>query len=289
MANNVDSCLRGRSVSDLQPPQTPLVVLAADEDLNTAYQKLTDAHIRSAPVYSEEKKAYVGFVGLRDIVSILLFLCGKGEELGLRWPEDNRALSFADISGKHPFMPIPTDASLLELAQKVAVGLEHLPIVDSNGNLVRIVSRKDLIKWLNNNIDQDSDLKNFFNQPVSKLPSSSLSELVSVNGEESILHGLALLHKHGIWGLPVLENGKLIGNLSVSDFSQVLEFCERPAKEFVQVMQSGPIVCSTTDTLRDVIRLFAAHEIQRVYVADEELRPLGIVSSRDIFKALLPA
>merc|ERR1711988_1336532 len=85
----------------------------------------------------------------------------------------------------------------------------------------------------------------------------------SVNGEESILHGLALLHKHGIWGLPVLENGKLIGNLSVSDFSQVLEFCERPAKEFVQVSSHSSglpflLLFFSSSLLRSFLFLFSS-------------------------------
>lgn len=95
----------------------------------------------------------------------------------------------------------------------------------------------------------------------------------------------------GVHSFPIIdETGKLIGNLSPSDLrfmtKSKLKSILLPVMEFLKVMHDGkapePIVCKPNDSTKSVLVKALASKIHRVWVVDEENRPLGVVSFSDI-------
>lgn len=82
-----------------------------------------------------------------------------------------------------------------------------LPVVE-DGRVVGIISERDLIY---KGAEHGADVINW---PISMVMSSPA---ITVTSDTSILQGLALMTKRRIRHLPVVENGKLIGFVSIGD------------------------------------------------------------------------
>ena len=83
--------------------------------------------------------------------------------------------------------------------------------------------------------------------------------------------------------LRILTTGKKFRLLDISSLqlvqkSRALEANARPA-----------VVCvRTTTTLAEIVKRLAATGLHRVYVLDENEKPIGVISLRDLIRYLLP-
>ncbi len=99
--------------------------------------------------------------------------------------------------------------------------------------------------------------------------------------------------------LLVIEDGTLYGVVSDRDLLRALSpyigsTVETPRdaatlnKRVHQVMTRKPITLAPDAELADAIALFLAHPVSCLPVVDAKRRPLGIVSWRDVVRALAP-
>lgn len=81
--------------------------------------------------------------------------------------------------------------------------IRHIPIVDGD-NLVGMVSQRDLL---------------LFHEHVD-IPLSDImqKELITIGPEHNIRNAALMLQKHKIGSLPVLEEGRLVGIVTDTDF-----------------------------------------------------------------------
>jgi len=97
--------------------------------------------------------------------------------------------------------------------------------------------------------------------------------------------------------LLVVENKKLLGVVSDRDLLKALSpnigtAAERPKdsatlnKKVHQIMSRKPIAINQEHSVHQVIDIFEAHNISCVPVVDNYNTPVGIVSWRDLFKAI---
>jgi acetoin utilization protein AcuB len=95
----------------------------------------------------------------------------------------------------------------------------------------------------------------------------------------------------------VVEEGKLFGVVSDRDLLRALspfvgstvETARDAAtlnKRVHQVMTRKPITLRQNAEVIDAVRLFLAHAISCIPIVDDEFRPVGIVSWRDVLKSL---
>jgi acetoin utilization protein AcuB len=59
-------------------------------------------------------------------------------------------------------------------------------------------------------------------------------------------------------------------------------------KRVHQIMSRHPITLHPESSIADAVRLFLAHRISCIPVVDEEFKPVGIVSWRDVLKTMVP-
>lgn len=107
-----------------------------------------------------------------------------------------------------------------------------------------------------------------------------------------------LFRKHGIHHLPVVENGRLKGMVSFSDYLKIIRELFGGAHEARkndqikhaitahEIMTKNLHSLSPTDTLGDAIRLFKANRFHSIPVVQGEQRLTGIVTTFDMLEAL---
>ena len=97
--------------------------------------------------------------------------------------------------------------------------------------------------------------------------------------------------------LVVDDNNKLVGVVSDRDILKAISpnigsAAEKPQdlatlnKKVHQVMSRQPICLKATDRVRKVVETFDDNRISCIPIVNEEQKPVGIVSWRDIIKAL---
>jgi len=103
------------------------------------------------------------------------------------------------------------------------------PVVDNEGNLVGIVSVKDLIEAISVLIKtrlsakEIKDLRGKFNW----VEGFMTADVITADAESDILDVFELMVKEHIHRVPIMENGKMVGILSASDaYRTLLRFLE---------------------------------------------------------------
>lgn len=99
--------------------------------------------------------------------------------------------------------------------------------------------------------------------------------------------------------LLVLDEGKLFGVVSDRDLlkaispnlgTMVITYRDLVTlnKRVHQIMTRKPITLKADDSISDAAALFNTHRISCLPVVDDDFRPVGIVSWRDLIKTMLP-
>ncbi len=121
-----------------------------------------------------------------------------------------------------PAKSIARDAHLLDAALTLrSTGFRHLPIVDGD-RLVGIISDRDvqrLAPSLLSNITQDEYNAVFENTPLERVMTR---DPLTVTPTTPLHKAAAILHGRKLGCLPVVEDGRLVGILTVTDLLGVL-------------------------------------------------------------------
>ena len=119
--------------------------------------------------------------------------------------------------------------------------------------------------------------------------------IVSIDADAPIRKAKEIFNKKGFHHLLVLENEKLFGVISDRDLLKAISpNVDSPAatekdlatlnKKAHQIMSRNPICLYEHDTAKDAVLLFNAHKISCIPVINEERKPVGIVTWRDIIR-----
>jgi len=128
--------------------------------------------------------------------------------------------------------------------------------------------------------------------------------VVRIHKDDKVLEAFKDIAHWKITGIAVLAKGDvLVGNISSSDLKAIvtptgaLDFAPlyMSAENFIQLCRTrspartGVVVAVREyDTISTVLRVMAQSKIHRVYVVDAEGRLSGVVSARDVLRALCP-
>ncbi|MBM4269938.1 MAG: IMP dehydrogenase [Deltaproteobacteria bacterium] len=119
---------------------------------------------------------------------------------------------------------------------------------------------------------------------VKKYESGMVADPLTVAPDQTLAEALATMQKARISGLPVTENGKLVGILTNRD----LRFERRLDRPVREVMTRENLVTAKPGvTLDEATRRLHEHRIEKLLVVDDERRLLGLITVKDIDKATL--
>lgn len=102
-------------------------------------------------------------------------------------------------------------------------------------------------------------------------------------------------------GLPIVDaDGRLVANLSATDI-RYLDFVSLPAVlktvsgnvvEFLGASRSGrpvaPLCVRRTDSFSTAVMVLVSASLHRVYIVDDDCRPVGVFTLTDALRAFAP-
>lgn len=108
-------------------------------------------------------------------------------------------------------MPIPSDATLVEAARQMRVsGVGGLPVEDTEGKIMGIVTERDIIVRA---LAEGRDAR------AGRVREVATVEPVICAPEDRIDTALSLMRMHEVQHLPVVEDGELVGMISLADIA----------------------------------------------------------------------
>jgi len=124
------------------------------------------------------------------------------------------------------------------------------------------------------------------------------SRIVTVEMEDTLSTVKEIFDNLKFHHLLVIDSGKLIGVVSdrdllksISPFIGTMSETDRDEatlnKKVYHVMTRKPVTLRPHDPIGDAVELFNKQRISCVPIVDEEFRPVGILTWRDILKAIV--
>lgn len=89
--------------------------------------------------------------------------------------------------------------------------LHHLPVVDAGGKVVGMLTQRDLQLAARHFLEAEVEVEEVMHTPV-----------VTVGPEDPLASAARLMITHRIGGLPVLEDGRMVGVLTETDLFRAL-------------------------------------------------------------------
>jgi acetoin utilization protein AcuB len=132
-------------------------------------------------------------------------------------------------------------------------------------------------------------------RPVSEF----MTQRVTTIGPSEKLEALRqLLESGGFHHVPVMEEGRLVGMVSYTDYLQVIgthfQAGEDREESLIKLhslrvwdmMTKDPITLRPNDTLEKALRLFRQHSFHSLPVTDNDGHLLGLLTTTDVMKSL---
>lgn len=165
-----------------------------------------------------------------------------------------------------PLMSSPTSAELEIITEsKMAIAISRqggIGIIHSNMPLEEQVTEVDKVKRSQHGVITDP----FFLSP-----------------NNYIYEANELMGKYKISGVPICENGKLVGIITNRD----LKFEDNYEKKIYEVMTSTNLITADEGTdLEEAKKILAKHKIEKLPIIDKQRRLKGLITTKDIEKSI---
>ena len=123
---------------------------------------------------------------------------------------------------------------------------------------------------------------------VNNLLSIKGRDLWSIAPDASVFEALQLMADKNISGLPVLQNGQLVGIFTERDYARKVILKGRLSKdtELSDLMTKNVLYVETKNTVEECMRLMTAKRIRHLPVLDDG-QVIGIVTIGDLVKQII--
>jgi len=131
--------------------------------------------------------------------------------------------------------------------------------------------------------------------PISRIMTRKPSTVSPVDNLETVR---VIFEQHGFHHVPVVEEGKLVGIVSYTDYLRIIRELYGNAQEqrsndrllhnlsVKQVMTEHPVCLAPTDTVEDALKIFKTNHFHAIPVVEGDRRLVGILSTHDLIKVL---
>ncbi len=197
-----DAGARGRTLADVM--HSPVATAAPEDTLVTASVEMSVRKLGCLPVVDADGRL-VGMLTETDLLRTFLEASRGGKLSGDHDPAIGR-LQTSEPRTVEPDVLLETALTIVRTE-----GFRHLPVVDPGGELLGMLSDRDLCRELG--------ARATLQRPVLD---AMTRDVVTIASVEPTTQAVDLVLRHRISGLPVLEKGRLCGIVSSND---LVEHC----------------------------------------------------------------
>jgi len=297
---NWGDLIQQTKVSDLvaAKEQQHIVIIKAGTTLGDALHILKEHSILSAPVVDYVHKKTLGFVDVLDIAGFVLnswrnlytdernyardeFFREPIEHV-INYAKCDYIVSIPDSKSVKEIIDVFCDPQRYSRQHRIAV-------TNSTGIMSNIISQSDIITFTSKNISSLS----IGDKSVQSL--GLVHACIMVRIDSPFYSTLEILCRNKISGMALTDDqGRLSANFSASDLRGITQnafgiFTHSTLQFLVKGTESSvgpPVSCTADTTLKAVIEIMATQQLHRIYVADENSRPIGIITMSDIIHLL---
>ena len=277
-----------------------------------AAKVLWENNILGAPVWDESSKEYWGFFDMRDFTSAIVNSHVENlksydphdttqktttQELLSKWLEEKH-VTVKNLSTQNPFISCLPTSSLEEISPHLTEHRCHrIPIMGANGKCQSIITQSALVKAMAEHVEDQEMLETLqqANFPYKK-------DVVAVKDTTTAGDVFQLLVTKGLSGIAIVdeESGKLVGNTSARDIKLAVVDTSGNASLHMDILSYLSAVRQATPTKNDkyptstvhedsctvghAIRLLAKTGYHRVFVVDNNSKPIGVISVADVIR-----
>ncbi len=203
-------------------------------------------------------------------------------------------LTFDDVllkPGASEFLPAQADTRT-HLTRDIEL---NIPVISSamdtvtEAPLAIAMAQAGGIGVVHRNMDPDVQAENV--RRVKKFESGMVVNPLTITPEATLADALALMDRHKISGIPVIERqanggptGKLVGILTNRD----VRFADRPEQPVYELMTRDNLVTVRENVdMAEAKRLLHSNRIEKLLVVDDEFHCVGLITVKDMEKAQL--
>jgi CBS domain-containing protein len=295
--------------SPLFPNNFGVVVHVLDSSsISEGFEILLRNKILSAPIVSKKEGKLVGILTIMDIVQHILKTFKE---------KDLKPVNIAHTIHKHqefssnsvlsikeraePIVEINATASILDAAKAMIEKKVHrIVVVDEKHKPVNMITLSRVIKLA-------SVLLDSIPQASKTLRELALGcqGVISVQHNSHVRAAFELMKEKKISSVGILDGeGKLVGSLSISDIkllgydARFWELLTDSVESYLAGLrlrdasrtipdEKDPIRCTPETTLASCVKMMTFYDIHRLFVVDNNQKPLGVVSLEDALPILL--
>lgn len=274
---------------------------------------MIDKKILSLPVWSKQKRRFLGLVDVTDFVAFIVkhfskdILAHDNVDQFLSVQDRFSSLHVSTVmseSDHDPWYPVESDAPLRKLFETFCRGNMHrLPVLDDGGEVVTLASQSDAIAFLAANI-KSPHMQKLAHTVLADAHIGTWGNVASVKTTDPALDAFNLIHRRHVTGVAVVnETGKLISNISASDLRLIehhgasLSVLFKSCADFVDIAHSGKadgvslghgkiLHLSARATFSEAVMTMDRTHVHRLFVVDEHGAPAAVISQFDLIKAV---
>jgi len=287
-------------VESLQTSGNKIFICSREDKLVEVWKGLSKHNFHSVPVLSKVKNKYYGIVDLHDITRFVLSFFGKEElkDMGNFWKIVEKSEKLKNVtvnsvmsfprSVNNPFHPVTVGYSL-HFALEVLAREDHLervPIITRDRSLYNMLTISRVVQFF---FDNKKILGKRLNKPISMIGSSTKG-VFSIKTTDHAYEAFNLMNEKHVSAVAVInEKEQLVGVISQTDLKVISEDgslfykLHQDAKTFVETINKKGVVFATkNDTFEKVLNLLQENKIHRLFVVNDDIKPVGIMSMKDL-------
>jgi CBS domain-containing protein len=291
-----------------EEPQFKLVCIDENQTVAEALEILKDSKIISLPVRNA-KNTLVGMLDVLDLITLCVTKFSKVSIMAYdSWQQmeefaEKKVKDLLNISGRNNWCSVDYKAPLVTLTSFLSKPNFHrIVVLNEVKDVVGIISQSKLVEVLYNKRESLSDKLKITAKELARSP------VESIDMNKFVIDAFRKIWDQQVTGIAVVdEQGKLVGNISASDLTRthykpigpIIHDLYQPIKYFNYIRTSSkdkilmaemprypPITVQPNDTLEAVMKTIVENKIHRVYLVDDNSKPVGVISLGDIIAAL---
>jgi len=281
-------------VREIERKDNELVLIDPGETAQNALQILAKNNISSAPIFDAKRQLISGYISVMDLATWIVRTYAVAKEdtpfsfdmNQLKMDMNTKVREVANW-GLEPFWSVSRKDSILNLINTLFKWRVHrAPVVDDDFHITGSVSQFDVLCFLH---QHRKELESVMNKSLKELGLEDSSDLITANDTDSVIKALSNIVVNQVTGLAIIDSsGKLVGNLSASDLKGLtienFHTLSKPLRD--RFPSKEPVTIKRGSSLGDAIARLVENKIHRVYVVDDNNKPVNVISLTSVMKAV---